>query len=101
MFLSSVGQRYFASSPPYERNVRTVPFIVPLQIGHFLRDGAHSLHTTKCPHGIKTIETSLSMQTLHVLSSCNLLSCSSIGKPGEKKKKKRTVKVCIEMHSAY
>lgn len=31
----------------HERNVRTVPLIVPLQIGHFLREGAQSLHTTR------------------------------------------------------
>lgn len=26
----------------YERKVRTVPLIVPLQMGHFLKEGAHS-----------------------------------------------------------
>lgn len=70
----------------HERNVRTVPLIVPLQIGHFLREGAQSLHTTRWPHGINTMETSLSIHTLHVLSSCSLLSCSSIGKSKKRNK---------------
>lgn len=68
-----------------ERNVRTVPLIIPLQIGHFRKDGAQSLHTTRCPHGIKTMDTSWSMQILQVRSSCNLLNCSSIGKSKEKR----------------
>lgn len=57
-----------------------MPLTNPLHIGHFRNDGAHSLHTTKCPQGMKTMLTSLSMHTLHVRSSCNLLSCSSMGK---------------------
>lgn len=64
----------------YERKVRTVPLTNPLHIGHLRNEGAHSLHTTKCPQGMKTMLTSLSMHTLHVRSSCSLLSCSSIGK---------------------
>lgn len=64
----------------YERKVRTVPFTRPLQIGHFLNDGAHSLHTTRCPHGMKTMFTSLSIHTLQVRSSCRRRSCSSMGR---------------------
>lgn len=64
----------------HERNVRTVPLTVPLQIGHFLREGAQSLHTTRWPQGMNTTDTSWSMHTLHVLSSCSLLNCSSTGK---------------------
>lgn len=67
----------------YDRKVRTVPFTTPLQMGHLRSDGAHSLQTTKCPQGIKTMLTSLSMQTLQVRSSWSLLSCSSIGKSGD------------------
>lgn len=57
-----------------------MPLTNPLHIGHLRNEGAHSLHTTKCPQGIKTMLTSLSMHTLHVRSSCSLLSCSSMGK---------------------
>lgn len=64
----------------YERKVRTVPLTRPLQIGHFLNDGAHSLHTTRCPHGMKTMLTSLSIHTLQVRSSCRRRSCSSMGR---------------------
>lgn len=70
----------------YERNVRTVPLIIPLQIGHFLREGAHSWHTTRWPQGMNTIETSLSIHTLQVRSSCNLLNCSSSDRPSNNKK---------------
>ena len=70
----------------YERNVRTVPLIIPLQIGHFLREGAQSLQTTRWPQGINTMDTSLSIHTLHVLSSCSLLNCSSIGKSKKREK---------------
>lgn len=69
----------------YERNVRTVPLIIPLQIGHFLREGAHPWHTTRWPQGMNTIETSLSIHTLQVRSSCNLLNCSSSDRPNNKK----------------
>lgn len=64
----------------YERKVRTVPLTRPLQMGHFLNDGAHSLHTTRCPHGMKTMFTSLSIHTLQVRSSCRRRSCSSMGR---------------------
>lgn len=64
----------------YERKVRTVPLTRPLQIGHFRSDGAHSLHTTRCPHGMKTMLTSLSIHTLQVRSSCRRRSCSSMGR---------------------
>lgn len=69
----------------YERNVRTVPLIVPLQMGHFLKEGAHSWQTTRWPQGMNTIETSLSMHTLQVRSSCNLRNCSSNDKPKTRK----------------
>lgn len=66
-----------------ERKVRTVPLTRPLQMGHFLRDGAHSLHTTRCPQGMNTMLTSLSMHTLQVRSSCRRRSCSSMGRSAE------------------
>lgn len=68
----------------YERKVRTVPLTRPLQIGHFRSDGAHSLHTTRCPHGMKTMLTSLSIHTLQVRSSCRRRSCSSMGRSAKK-----------------
>lgn len=71
----------------YDRNVRTVPLIIPLQIGHFLRAGAHSWHTTRWPQGMNTIETSLSIHTLQVLSSWSLLNCSSSDRPSNNNKK--------------
>lgn len=75
------------SQPPgYERKVRTVPLTRPLQIGHFRSDGAHSLHTTRCPHGIKTMLTSLSIHTLQVRSSWRRRSCSSMGRSAKKKR---------------
>lgn len=74
------------SQPPgYERKVRTVPLTRPLQIGHFRSDGAHSLQTTRCPHGMKTMLTSLSMHTLQVRSSWRRRSCSSMGRSAKKK----------------
>lgn len=77
-------QSYFCDTVQvsYERKVRTVPLTRPLQIGHFLNDGAHSLHTTRCPQGMKTMLTSLSMHTLQVRSSCRRRSCSSMGRSG-------------------
>lgn len=57
-----------------------MPLTRPLQMGHFLNDGAHSLHTTRCPHGMKTMFTSLSIHTLQVRSSCRRRSCSSMGR---------------------
>jgi hypothetical protein len=59
--------------------------MVPLQMGHFLREGAQSLHTTKWPQGMNTMDTSLSIHTLHILSSCSFLNCSSIGRSKKKK----------------
>lgn len=74
------------SQPPgYERKVRTVPLTRPLQIGHFRSDGAHSLHTTRCPQGMKTMLTSLSIHTLQVRSSWRRRNCSSMGRSAEKK----------------
>lgn len=78
----------------YERKVRTVPLMMPLQIGHFLRDGAHSWHTTRWPQGMNTIDTSLSMHTLQVRSSCSLLSCSCNDRPSNRRK-------CTESVSTY
>lgn len=67
-------------SPGQERNVRTVPLMAPLQMGHFLREGAQSLQTTRWPQGMNTMDTSLSIHTLHVLSSCSFRNCSSMGR---------------------
>lgn len=80
----------------YERKVRTVPLTRPLQIGHFLNDGAHSLHTTRCPQGMKTMLTSLSMHTLQVRSSCRRRSCSSMGRS-----EKRTVQNYVHIIVFY
>lgn len=80
LLLAGVTTVDHQSSPVQERNVRTVPLIVPLQMGHFLREGAHSLHTTRWPQGMKTRDTSRSIHTLHVLSSWSFRNCSSIGR---------------------
>lgn len=60
--------------------MRTVPLMVPLQMGHFLREGAQSLHTTRWPQGMNTMDTSRSIHTLHILSSWSFRNCSSIGR---------------------
>lgn len=78
-------QEFQARTEFHERNVRTVPLMTPRQIGHFLRAGAQSLHTTRWPQGMNTTHTSLSIQTLHVLSSWSLRNCSSIGRSKKKK----------------
>lgn len=80
LLLAGVTTVDHQSSPVQERNVRTVPLIVPLQMGHFLREGAHSLHTTRWPQGMNTRDTSRSIHTLHVLSSWSFRNCSSIGR---------------------
>ena len=58
-------------------NARTLPLITALQMGQWRRLAAQSPHTTKWPQGMKTMDTSLSMHTLQVLSSCSCLSSSS------------------------
>ena len=46
-------------------------------MGHLLTASAHCLQVTRCPQGIKTIAILLSIQILHIFSSCRSLSCSS------------------------
>ena len=45
----------------------TVAFIVPRHIGQLVSCIAHSKQQTKWEHGRKTMHTSFSMQTLHIL----------------------------------
>ena len=62
-------------------NVRTVPFIPFLQIGQFLRAGAHFMQETRCPQGNKTIETSSSIQIWKIKSCCILVWLHCHDKP--------------------
>ena len=50
-------------------NTLTVPVILALHMGHFLRDGEHTGQQTMWPQGRNTILASWSMQTLHILAS--------------------------------
>lgn len=56
----------------------------PQQIGHLVSGTEHSLHVTRCPHGMKTMSISLS---IHILQSFSLWSfCSfSSGSSSERK----------------
>lgn len=56
---------------------RTLPLMTALQMGQWRRLAAQSPQTTRWPHGMKTMDTSLSMHTLQVLSSCSCRSSSS------------------------
>lgn len=65
------------SRQPQDMKARTLPLMTALQMGQWRRLAAQSPHTTRCPQGMKTMDTSLSMHTLQVLSSCSCLSSSS------------------------
>lgn len=65
------------SHQPQDMKARTLPLMTALQMGQWRRLAAQSPHTTRCPQGMKTMDTSLSMHTLQVLSSCSCLSSSS------------------------
>ena len=65
------------SSVPQDMKARTLPLMTALQMGQWRRLVAQSLHTTRCPQGMKTMDTSLSIHTLQVRSSCNWRSSSS------------------------
>lgn len=56
----------------------TLPLMTALQMGHSLKLRAHSSQATRWPQGTNTTDTSLSMHTLHILSSCRRRSCSSV-----------------------
>lgn len=76
----------------------TLPWMTALQMGHSLKLRAHSPQATRWPQGTNTTDTSLSMHTLHILSSCRRRSCSSVlswgsSLPKKKKKKAQTVSV--------
>lgn len=62
---------------PQDMKARTLPRMTALQMGQWRRLAAQSPHTTRWPQGMKTMDTSLSMHTLQVLSSCSCLSSSS------------------------
>lgn len=62
---------------PQDMKARTLPRMTALQMGQWRRLVAQSPHTTRWPQGMNTMDTSLSMQTLQVLSSCSCLSSSS------------------------
>lgn len=51
--------------------------MAPQQMGHLESVTEHSLHDTRWPHGMKTMETSLSIHILHSFSCCNFRSFSS------------------------
>lgn len=57
--------------------VLTLSRMTALQMGHNLKLEAHSPQVTRWPQGTNTTDTSLSMHTLHILSSCRR-SCSSV-----------------------
>lgn len=61
----------------HDMNARTLPRMTALHMGQWRRLAAQSVQTTRWPQGMKTIETSLSMQILQVLSSWSCRSCSS------------------------
>lgn len=61
-----------------DMKVLTLPRMAALQIGHNLKLRAHSPQATRWPQGTNTTDTSLSMHTLHILSSCRRRSCSSV-----------------------
>lgn len=65
------------SLQPQDMKARTLPLMTALQMGQWRRLAAQSPHTTRWPQGMKTMDTSLSMHTLQVLSSCSCLSSSS------------------------
>lgn len=77
--------------------VLTLPRMTALQIGHSLKLRAHSPQATRWPQGTNTTDTSLSMHTLHVLSSCRRRSCSSVlirdSSLPKKEKKAQTVNI--------
>lgn len=62
---------------PQDMKARTLPRMTALQMGQWRRLAAQSPHTTRWPQGMKTMDTSLSIHTLQVLSSCSCLSSSS------------------------
>lgn len=68
---------FVCASNPQDMNARTLPRMTALQMGQWRRLAAQSVQTTRWPQGIKTMETSLSMHTLQVLSSWSCLNCSS------------------------
>lgn len=51
--------------------------MAPQQMGHLVSATEHSLQDTRWPHGMKTIETSLSIHILHSFSCCSFRSFSS------------------------
>lgn len=84
----------------------TLPWMTALQMGHSLKLRAHSPQATRWPQGTNTTDTSLSMHTLHILSSCRRRSCSSVLSWGsslpKKKKNKQKPKLLVlsQLHSA-
>lgn len=68
--------------------------MAPQQIGHVMSDTEHSLQLTRWPHGINTIQISLSIHILHCFSLCSLCSffsgSSSEGEKERRGKKKRS-----------
>lgn len=91
----------------------TLPWMAALQMGQRLKLRAHSAQATRWPQGTNTTDTSLSMHTLHILSSCRRRSCSSVlswdpslqkknqkkPKPKNKQKQKKLL-VLSQLHSA-